>query len=160
MSESRCSFCTRAMDSYKKIQQLHASSNSDCDVCSLLDYLKEFDKRASYTNAINIYPFHKSNRKNISSKSKRTDRSISVYRYFVNALAMSSINGVSNWAKSKTGIWKFLWLLVIICCAAGYGFQTFTFYSRYRSNPTLVQLQVENDGQVEFPAVSICNANR
>ena len=160
MKDSRCLFCKQAVHSYRKIQQIRSSSNSDCDVCSLLDYLKEIDNEASYSDGVKVYPFHKSKRKIFSSKTERTNLNVSVYRYFMNALVKSSINGINNWAKSKTGIWKFLWLAVIISCVAGYSFQTFALYSRYQSNPTLVQLQVENDGQAEFPAVSICNVNR
>lgn len=160
MSKSRCSLCTSTINSYRDIQQIRASSTSGCDVCLLLDFLNELDNRLSYPANVKVYPFQKSIRKGNTSKSKRTDQNISVYQYFMRELAMSSINGISNWAKSKTGIWKYLWFLVIFACAAGYGYQTFTFYTRFRSKPTIVHLQVENDGQVEFPAVTICNANR
>lgn len=160
MSKSRCSLCTSAINSYREIQQIATSTNSDCDVCLLFDYLKELDHKLSYPSNVKVYPFQKSIRKTNTSKNKRTDQNISVYQYFIRELAMSSINGMNNWAKSKGRIWKFLWFLVIFACASGYGYQIFTFYTRYRSNPTIVHLQVENDGQVEFPAVTICNANR
>lgn len=158
MSTNRCLCSENGVDSYNDAILQVLNSTTDCGVCGSAHYTRYLD--SYFLDNIPVYPSQKSSRKKFTSRRKRTYRNTSVYQYFMNSLVRSSIYGVSNWAKSKSTIWTFLWSSVLIACAAGYGYQTFAFYKRYRSNPTVVNIQVENDGQVEFPAITICNANR
>lgn len=84
----------------------------------------------------------------------------SISRYLVRSLAESSVNGVNRVASAKTGFQRVLWMLVLSICLGGFGYQTFEFLSIYYSKPSVVQIEVDNDGLVAFPAITFCNNNR
>lgn len=93
-----------------------------------------------------------------SPRSRQLDQSI--LGYIVKALAASSISGVNKVFESKTWLQRTLWLIVLTLCLSGFAYQTYQFSVLYRKKPSVVQIQVENDGLAEFPAVTLCNTNR
>ncbi|GBM16177.1 hypothetical protein AVEN_126444-1 [Araneus ventricosus] len=93
-----------------------------------------------------------------SPRSRQSDQS--VFRYIVKALSDSSISGVNKLFSSKTLLQKTLWLIVLTSCLSGFSYQTYQFSKLYRKKPSVVQIEVENDGLAEFPAVTLCNTNR
>lgn len=84
----------------------------------------------------------------------------SIFRYLVRNLAESSVSGVNRVASAKNGCQRLLWILVLGFCLGGFGYQTFEYMSIYYSKPSVVQIGVENNGMMSFPAVTFCNNNR
>lgn len=134
-------------------------SDGLCTVCGCPGYR---DNRGGFTfqNNVRVLSNSKIPKSSSHNRCKKSNSNISTFQFLVNLLATSSISGISNCASSRTGLRTLLWLIVFVGCFIGYLYQTLHFYNFYQHNPTVVQIQVENDGQVEFPAVTICNANR
>ncbi|CAL1270938.1 unnamed protein product [Larinioides sclopetarius] len=93
-----------------------------------------------------------------SPRSRELDQS--VFRFIVKALAESSISGVNKLFSSKSLLQRAIWFIVLTCCLSGFAYQTYQFSKLYRKKPSVVQIEVENDGLAEFPAVTLCNNNR
>ncbi|XP_055931842.1 acid-sensing ion channel 4-A-like [Argiope bruennichi] len=91
-------------------------------------------------------------------RSKHFDQS--VFSYIVKALSDSSISGVNKVFASKTSVQRILWFIVLTGCLSGFAYQTYKFSVLYRKKPSVVQIEVENDGLAEFPAITLCNTNR
>lgn len=121
-----------------------------------------------YMNGLNNgLPFHTTRQRPcnkytnpITTSSEKTDYNISVFSFFIASLAKSSINGISNSTSTGNVIGRLIWIVVFIGCVSGFLYQASHFYRLYKSNPTVVQIEVENDGEVDFPAVTVCNTNR
>ncbi|GFS89600.1 uncharacterized protein NPIL_315571 [Nephila pilipes] len=96
----------------------------------------------------------------IRSGSRSKHFSQSVFKYIVRALSESSISGVNKLFSAKSQFQRFLWALVLVACLSGFSYQTYHFSILYRRKPSVVQIEVENDGLAEFPAITLCNTNR
>lgn len=158
MKNRRC-YCGRPLHLKRKITADFPHSHEICDEYGHpYGYIKEIDDEWVYriTPESSYIRYYNSG----SSTSRSLDYSISVYKFFGQSLAKSSINGINNCASTSNVFGKIIWLLVFCFCAAGFGYQASGFYSLYRSKPSVVQIEVENDGEVDFPAVTVCNTNR
>ncbi|XP_035209181.1 acid-sensing ion channel 4-A-like [Stegodyphus dumicola] len=80
--------------------------------------------------------------------------------FFWKQIAKSTISGINSVALAKNKPQRWSWFIVLAGCIIGFAYQTLSFSTLYNSKPTVVQIEVENDGLVEFPAVTICNLNR
>lgn len=87
-------------------------------------------------------------------------RSQSILEYLLRKFTQSSIDGVNKISSAKNWFQRIMWMLVLSFCILGFGFQTLTFLRIYYSKPSVVQIEVENDGMADFPAVTVCNTNR
>ncbi|GIY39361.1 acid-sensing ion channel 5 [Caerostris darwini] len=72
----------------------------------------------------------------------------------------SSVYIVSQIGHSKTLSRKIMWLsilttVIMICC-----YQIYAFFDQYFKYPVVVDLQIEGQDAVDFPAVTVCNLNR
>lgn len=84
----------------------------------------------------------------------------SVFGYLVKSIADSSISGLNKVFSSENWFQRLVWSLVLVFCLVGFGYQTLKFLRIYHRKPSVVQIDVENDGLADFPAVTICNTNR
>lgn len=82
----------------------------------------------------------------------------SVFKYFLKSLSESSIMGINKVASVKN-IFN-LWILVVVLCMSGFGFQSYQFLKMYSSIPSEVKIHLENDGRAVFPAFTVCSRNR
>lgn len=145
--------------SKNKISSLNfIASDKTYDVCGCPCYMNGLSNGVSFQATLqrpyNKYP------NQITTDSEKTDYKISVFRFFITSLAKSSINGISNSTSTGNLIGRLVWIIVFIGCVSGFLYQASHFYRLYKSNPTVVQIEVENDGEVDFPAVTVCNTNR
>ncbi|GIZ01975.1 acid-sensing ion channel 5 [Caerostris extrusa] len=72
----------------------------------------------------------------------------------------SSVYIVSQIGHSKTLSRKIMWLsilttVIMICC-----YQIYAFFDQYFKYPVVVNLKIEGQDAVDFPAVTVCNLNR
>ncbi|XP_071035751.1 acid-sensing ion channel 4-A-like isoform X2 [Parasteatoda tepidariorum] len=84
----------------------------------------------------------------------------SVTRFLLRSLAKSSISGVNSVVSAKNPLQRVVWAVVLVCCLSGFSYQTYHFTKLYNEKPSVVQIEVENDGLAEFPSVTFCNTNR
>ncbi|KAF8795506.1 Acid-sensing ion channel 5 like protein [Argiope bruennichi] len=123
----------------------------ECDVPNNYKHQKPFEDLDC-----SLYATPHANRS--TPRSKYFDQS--VFSYIVKALSDSSISGVNKVFASKTSVQKILWFIVLSGCLSGFAYQTYNFSVLYRKKPSVVQIEVENDGLAEFPAITLCNTNR
>ena len=158
MKQRRC-YCGRSLHSKKKLTSDFPPSHVMCDVYgSPYGYMNDIDGEWTYRTSSASSFIRYTNRE--SSRSRNADYSISVFQYFSQSLAKSSIAGISNCFSTANAFGKLIWLLMFVLCAGGFGYQASRFYALYRTKPSVVQIEVENDGEVDFPAVTVCNTNR
>lgn len=82
---------------------------------------------------------------------------VSVTKYL---LKKSSIYAVSQVGHAESPYRKILWVIVLAAGLFGCGYEIYRFLILYFQYPVVVNLQVENERSLEFPAVTICNLNR
>lgn len=75
-------------------------------------------------------------------------------------LKKSSIYAVSQVGHAESPYRKILWVIVLAAGLFGCGYEIYRFLVLYFQYPVVVNLQVENERSLEFPAVTICNLNR
>lgn len=88
---------------------------------------------------------------------KITNSFTSVTKYILNK---SSIYAVSQVGKAESPFRKLLWVLVLAVALLGCGYEIYRFLILYFQYPVVINLHVENEKSLEFPAVTICNLNR
>ncbi|GFV98490.1 acid-sensing ion channel 1C [Trichonephila clavipes] len=79
---------------------------------------------------------------------------------FDEILKNSAIFIISKIGRSQSKFRKLLWLLILVISLSGCGFQINRFLRLYFQYPVLLNLEVERKMHLDFPAVTICNANR
>ena len=75
-------------------------------------------------------------------------------------LKKSSIYAVSQVGHAESPHRKILWVIVLAAGLFGCGYEIYRFLTLYFQYPVVVNLHVENERTLEFPAVTICNLNR
>ncbi|XP_054706911.1 acid-sensing ion channel 4-A-like [Uloborus diversus] len=98
--------------------------------------------------------------KGLKSPDPEPNENLTVFQYFVTALSKSSISGVTGVTAATNVLRRILWAVVLSLCLIGFAYQTYHFSQMYMSKPSVVQIEVENDGLAEFPAITLCNTNR
>ncbi|XP_076330960.1 acid-sensing ion channel 4-A-like [Tachypleus tridentatus] len=71
----------------------------------------------------------------------------------------SSLSGVSQIAKSPTVCRRCIWVFVFCLCIGFCIYHSVSFVTSYLEYPVIVNLDVENNLELEFPAVTVCNLN-
>lgn len=143
-----------------KISSLNfIASDKTHNVCGCPCYMNGLSNGLPFHTTLQR-PYNNKYTNHTPSSSERTNYNISVFRFFITSLAKSSINGISNSTSTGNLIGRLIWIIVFIGCLSGFLYQASHFYRLYKTNPTVVQIEVENDGEVDFPAVTVCNTNR
>ena len=153
------SFCDSLNLSMRKITSLECPSTDklhDAYGCSC--YISGMNNDCPFYPSLQHSYIKHNNHNPVNSETKRYSNS--VLHYFIKSLANSSISGISNSISTKNVIGKIIWIVVFVGCVSGFLYQASHFYHLYQSNPTVVQIEVENDGEVDFPAITVCNTNR
>ncbi|GFR10048.1 acid-sensing ion channel 1 [Trichonephila clavata] len=78
---------------------------------------------------------------------------------FDEILKNSAIFIISKIGRTQSKFRKLLWLLILVICLSGCGFQINRFLHLYFQYPVLLNLEVERKMQLDFPAVTMCNVN-
>ncbi|GIX84064.1 uncharacterized protein CEXT_226871 [Caerostris extrusa] len=126
-------------------------SDGHCDVANCPN--NNYRQQPSEDPDWSLYTTPLATRTKSSPRSKHQDQS--VWKFTIKALSESSISGVNKLFSANTRIQRFIWLLVLVCCLSGFSYQTYHFSILYRKKPSVVQIEVENDGLAEFPAVTL-----
>lgn len=157
MKRKRCQ-CGVQFDYDKRRAYKQFLPDGTCAICGRPGYAKRLDKEwYSPTFSQPIYPQYPGHD---TSSPQKIDYSMPVYHYFFQSLAKSSINGISNCSSSSSVVGKLIWCIVFCFSVTGFLYQASHFYRLFQSKPSVVQIEVENDGEVDFPAVTVCNTNR
>ncbi|GBN15833.1 Amiloride-sensitive sodium channel subunit alpha [Araneus ventricosus] len=75
-------------------------------------------------------------------------------------LLNSSVYAVSKIGKSKCVLNKVMWLLILFLAFLGSSYQIYLFMKVYLEYPVIVNLQIDQQERISFPAVTVCNMNR
>ncbi|GFT88060.1 FMRFamide-activated amiloride-sensitive sodium channel [Nephila pilipes] len=80
--------------------------------------------------------------------------------FLSNFIGNSSVYAVSQVGQEKTKPRKIFWLLALLTCLCGCVYEMKSFLSVFLEYPVLIDLEVRNEGNLKFPAVTVCNLNR
>ncbi|XP_022252045.1 amiloride-sensitive sodium channel subunit alpha-like [Limulus polyphemus] len=94
-----------------------------------------------------------------SSRTKNFTNDVSYQEFFRNMLLNSSLNGVSKIGMSQNYVRSLVWTVVLITGIVGCVYQSLEFFRAYKQYPAVVQLEVQTERTLEFPAVTVCNLN-
>lgn len=75
-------------------------------------------------------------------------------------LKKSSLYPVSQLVRAKSTLQKIWWMIVLLLCVFGSIYQISEFLRSYLEYPVVIDLNVENNLVLDFPAVTVCNLNR
>ncbi|XP_023226921.1 amiloride-sensitive sodium channel subunit alpha-like [Centruroides sculpturatus] len=84
------------------------------------------------------------------------DKNTSIFEKF---LGSSSVIGLSQITKSRSIVRKLLWLAVLVTGLTFCAIESHKFMREFYKYPVVVNLEIENKGALEFPAVTVCNLN-
>ncbi|KFM78077.1 Amiloride-sensitive sodium channel subunit alpha, partial [Stegodyphus mimosarum] len=80
---------------------------------------------------------------------------------FTSTLLMnSSILPVSRMTHRQSKPSKIFWMLILIVCVFSCCYEAYRFFNIYLQYPVIINLDVQNNTSIDFPAVTICNLNR
>lgn len=97
------------------------------------------------------------NESKIHSFHKKNENSNSVLK---SVKQESSILGVSKILHTRNRFRKIIWMLVLVIGFTGCLYQICRFVKVYLQYPVIVNLQVDQQWNLVFPAVTVCNLNR
>ncbi|XP_054723463.1 degenerin deg-1-like [Uloborus diversus] len=75
-------------------------------------------------------------------------------------LQKSSIYAISQVGKSKSLSRRFLWIVVLIAALSGCSYEIYKFLMHYFLYPVVINLLIQNNEYLPFPAVTVCGLNR
>ncbi|GIY18264.1 acid-sensing ion channel 5 [Caerostris darwini] len=81
--------------------------------------------------------------------------------YVLNSLVKkSSVPAFSRVGQAEAKPQRIFWLSVLLMCLCGCGYETSSFLRTFFQYPVLIDVETENSGTLDFPAVTVCNLNR
>ncbi|GFQ83307.1 acid-sensing ion channel 5 [Trichonephila clavata] len=80
--------------------------------------------------------------------------------FLSNFIEKSSVYAVSRAGQAKTKPRRVFWLMVLLTCLCGCIYEANSFLTVFFEYPVLTDLEVKNEGNLEFPAITVCNLNR
>ncbi|GFV61075.1 FMRFamide-activated amiloride-sensitive sodium channel [Trichonephila clavipes] len=80
--------------------------------------------------------------------------------FLSNFIEKSSVYAASQIGQAKTKPCRVFWLMVLLICLCGCIYEANSFLTVFFEYPVLTDLEVKNGGNLEFPAVTVCNLNR
>ncbi|GIY11217.1 FMRFamide-activated amiloride-sensitive sodium channel [Caerostris extrusa] len=81
--------------------------------------------------------------------------------YLLNSLVKkSSVPAFSRAGQAEAKPQRIFWLSVLLMCLCGCGYETNRFLGIFIQYPVLIDVETENSGTLNFPAVTVCNLNR
>ncbi|GIY18266.1 amiloride-sensitive sodium channel subunit alpha [Caerostris darwini] len=72
----------------------------------------------------------------------------------------SSVPAFSRVGQAEAKPQRIFWLSVLLLCLCGCGYETSRFLRTFFQYPVLIDVETENSGTLDFPAVTVCNLNR
>lgn len=75
-------------------------------------------------------------------------------------LKQSSLYPLAQLVRAKSYLRKIWWMIVLLLCGFGSIYEITAFLHNYLQYPVVIDLNVENDRALDFPAVTVCNLNR
>ena len=72
----------------------------------------------------------------------------------------TSVQGLVQFFASKNAISKAYWLIILVAATVGTYYNVYVVFDEFLSYPVVTDVKVAQNSSIEFPSVTICNANR